>query len=78
MIHCEICYSLDTEDFLICDMCERQYCYDCSYIFTIHYQHQGSRCYICSEQKRRKPLTKEDIRDNKITLIECQPTEKKL
>lgn len=68
MIHCYICYQKTDEDFL-CDRCEQYYCEDCSYIFTIHYQHQGSRCYSCADQSRLKPLLESNIRDNKINLI---------
>ncbi len=45
------------------------YCEDCSYTFSIHYQHEGARCFRCSEQKRLKPLSKETIRDNKLKLF---------
>lgn len=72
MDHCEICYCIDIgklEDEAICDVCELRYCEDCSYMFTIHYQHYGHRCYLCSEQYRRVPLTKELVRDLKIKFI---------
>lgn len=62
---CYICYG-STDDYMICDRCEEHYCDDCSYTFTIHYQYQGSLCYNCSDQSRRKKLTRDIIRDNKI------------
>lgn len=74
--YCYICYSLDIDDFgcddedcYRCDMCEQFYCQDCSYTFGIYYQHEGPRCYRCADQSRRKNLTKEEIRDNRIKLI---------
>jgi hypothetical protein len=68
--HCHICYTTNVEpDIMVCDRCGEVYCEDCSYTFTIHYQHQGARCFWCSEQKRLKPLTKETIRDNKLKLF---------
>lgn len=63
--YCEICFSL-TEPEWICDTCERYYCEDCSYSFTIHYQFQGGRCYQCADQSRRTPLNNRDIRINQI------------
>lgn len=67
--HCYICGSLDVDkDITICDMCDELYCYDCSYTFTIHYQHQGSRCYSCADQRRRTPLNRRDSKINKILL----------
>jgi hypothetical protein len=69
-IHCHICYSLDIDEDFICDRCEEYYCEDCSYTFTIHYQYEGSLCYYCSDQKRRKPLTKELKRHLKIKYLE--------
>ena len=68
--HCYICFSDNVEpDIMICDTCENIYCEDCSYTFTLYYQHQGARCYWCSEQKRLKPLSKLDIRNNKLKLF---------
>lgn len=67
--YCHICYTTDVEDEFICDSCDNYYCEDCSYTFTLHYQFQGGRCYECSDQKRRKLLTKEMIRDNKIKFL---------
>ena len=67
MIHCYLCYAQTDDDF-ICDTCDNYYCEDCSYHFTIHYQFQGARFYICADQYHRK-ITKEEIRDNKIKLI---------
>lgn len=68
MIHCHICFQLTDEDFL-CDTCDEYYCEDCSYTFSLHYQHQGARCHWCSDQSRRKPIRKEEIRNNKLKLI---------
>ena len=68
MIHCYICFQ-QTEEDLLCDICDEYYCDDCSYTFSIHYQHQGVRCYSCADQSRRKKLTKEDIRNNKLKLL---------
>ena len=65
--HCHICYTTDVE--FKCDMCDKYYCEECSYTYTIHYQHQGGRCYWCSDQKRKKPLTIASIRENKLKLI---------
>lgn len=66
--HCHICYSTKVED-CVCDRCEQHYCYDCSYTFSPHYQYEGSLCYHCSDQRRREPLTKEIIRNNKMKFI---------
>ena len=67
---CHICLSdnifYEENEPLICDMCDEYYCEDCSYTFTIHYQHEGMRCYQCADQSRRKPLNK---RDSKIDYI---------
>jgi len=68
MIHCYICFGVTDEDFL-CDMCDEYYCEKCSYTFSLHYQHEGARCYYCADQNRRTKLTKEEIRDNKIKLL---------
>lgn len=65
--YCEICNGL-TEPEWICDTCERYYCEDCLYSFTIHYQFQGSRCYQCADQSRRTSLIP-DLRDNSIRYI---------
>lgn len=67
--YCYICYSDNTDGDFICDSCNEYYCEDCSYTFSIHYQHQGSRCYSCANQSRRKKLDKSIIRENKIKLI---------
>lgn len=68
--HCHICYTTNVEsDIMVCDICDEVYCEDCSYTFSIHYQHQGARCFWCSEQRRLKPLSKEIIRDNKLKLF---------
>jgi hypothetical protein len=68
MIHCHICFQVTDEDFL-CDTCDEYYCDECSYTFSLHYQHQGARCHWCSDQSRRRPITKEEIRNNKLKLI---------
>ena len=67
-LFCYICFQ-QTEEELLCDRCDNHYCEDCSYTFSIHYQHQGARCYSCADQSRLKPLTKQMIRDNKIKAI---------
>jgi hypothetical protein len=68
--HCHICYTANVEpDIMVCDICDGVYCEDCSYTFSIHYQHQGARCFRCSDQKRLKPLSMETIRDNKLKLF---------
>ena len=67
--HCYICYSDNTDDDFICDTCNEYYCEDCSYTFSLHYQHQGTRCYFCADQRRRKELDKSIIRENKIKLF---------
>lgn len=67
--HCYICYSSNVEpDIMVCDMCNEVYCDDCSYTFSLHYQHQGSRCYRCSDQSRRSKLDKRDVAINKVFL----------
>lgn len=65
--YCKICYN-NTEDFMLCDICNEHYCEECSYTYTLHYQFQGSRCYICSDQRRRSEIKKSEIRKNKIKL----------
>lgn len=40
-----------------------------SYTFTLHYQYEESLCHWCPDQKRRKPLTKDEIRANKLRQI---------
>lgn len=67
-VYCYICAE-ETEDFMLCDICENHYCGDCSYIFSLHYQFEGSRCYDCANQRRRKPLDKQKIRENKLKII---------
>lgn len=63
--YCYICFHITEPEFL-CDSCDRYYCEECSYAFTIHYQFQGARCYSCADQRRIKPLNKIELRDNKI------------
>jgi hypothetical protein len=63
--YCYICYNRTEPEFL-CDRCDRYYCEQCSYQFTLHYQHQGCRCYSCADQHRLNKLNKTEIRDNKI------------
>lgn len=60
---------MSVQDWAICDRCEEYYCEDCSYLYTIHYQFEGARCYWCAEQSRNKILTREIIRENKIKLF---------
>jgi len=72
--YCSICYAIDgdngnIEEWAICDICDEHYCEECSYTFGIHYQHQGARCYICADQSRRDPLSKEERRDRKANFI---------
>lgn len=67
--YCYICYSTQIEPEYVCDRCEKHYCWDCSYTFTIHYQYEGSLCHYCSDQRRRIPLTKDMKRNNKIKLV---------
>ncbi len=70
IIYCINCYTMDNVDpDFICDRCEGYYCSECSYSFTLHYQFQGSRCYLCADQSRRNALTLETKRENKIKLI---------
>lgn len=68
-IYCHLCYSTNVEEDQICDICGEYYCDDCSYTFSLHYQFQGSRCYLCADQRRLKKLTKVEIRQNKLKLI---------
>ena len=67
---CYICLSEDVwleDDYpLECDACGEIFCYDCSYTYTIHYKHEGSRCYQCADQYRRVPLNKRDFKINYI------------
>lgn len=68
IIYCGCCYSMESIDpeTDICDTCEDYYCEECSYTFSIHYQFQGARCYMCADQRRRNPLSKAEKRDNKL------------
>lgn len=66
--YCHICYS-ETEPEFICEICDEYYCDQCSYIYTIHYQYQGSLCYECSVQNRLNKLDKNKIRENKLNYI---------
>lgn len=68
MIHCYICYTENVHPEWICDMCEMHYCFDCSYTYSLHYQHECNRCYLCACQSRRNKLEKEIVRKNKINL----------
>lgn len=72
MIHCSRCYTMENidDENNICDICEEHYCEECSYTFSLHYQHQGSRCYLCADQQRRTKLELTTKRDNKIKLIQ--------
>lgn len=77
MKHCGRCYTMDVDEEFICDTCEEHYCEECSYTFTIHYQFQGSRCYLCADQFRRNKLELSTKRDNKIKLITFAKSESK-
>ena len=68
-MNCYICYSKNTDEDFICDRCDKYYCEDCSYTYSSHFQYEGSLCYWCSGQKRRKTLLKSDILNNKIKII---------
>ena len=69
MDYCYICYTENVDPEWICDICGENYCEDCSYTFSIHFQYQGSRCYLCSNQMRRNPLPPiEVLRERKINL----------
>lgn len=68
MNYCYICYGLSEED-LICEKCDRHYCHDCSYTFTLHYQFQGGQCYKCSEQPRITKLEASYIRENIMNIL---------
>jgi len=68
-LFCHICYTMNIDEKFICDRCKQHYCEECSYTFTYHFQYEGSLCYYCSNQPRRKPLLKDVVRDNKLKLI---------
>jgi hypothetical protein len=70
MLYCSICYSTNTDEDMVCESCDEYYCEDCSYTFSIHYQFQGAKCYVCADQRRRTPLSKELKRNNKIKIID--------
>ena len=63
--YCYICYGLTEPEFL-CDTCNRYYCEDCSYMFSLHYQFQGCRCYQCADQYKRIINHIKDSRSKKI------------
>lgn len=67
-IFCHICYS-ETSEELICDKCEKYYCEECSYTFTIHYQYEGSQCYYCSDQRRKNPVNMIQLRRENLVKI---------
>lgn len=67
-LHCYICSSLNTEEEMVCDICGQNYCEDCSYTFSIHYQFQGARCYSCADQRRRVPMSVREMKINSILL----------
>jgi len=69
MCHCYICYNRYIEEDSVCDICGNYYCEECSYIFSLHYPFQGSRCYLCADQRRLTTLTEDIKRNNKIKLI---------
>ena len=68
-IHCYICYTTNVDEEYVCDKCEEHYCEDCSCTYDIHTQCDSNLCYECSDQHRRKFLTRETIRENKLNLI---------
>ncbi len=68
-IHCHICYTTNVDEEYVCDKCEEHYCEDCSCTYNIHTQCDSNLCYECSDQHRRKSLTKQEIRDNKLLLL---------
>lgn len=68
-MYCIHCFSTSVEECDICDICECRYCYDCSYTYSLHYQFQGSRCYMCADQSRRTKLPLDDKRVNAIKLL---------
>lgn len=67
-LRCYICFNETDEEF-VCDRCGNYYCEECSYTFTIHYQYEGGLCYWCSDQKRKKPLIKSEVRERKLKYI---------
>jgi len=69
MIYCSICYSTNLDGDLICDTCDDIYCEDCSYTYTLHYQFEGCRCYVCADQSRLHNIYKKEIRNNKLKVI---------
>lgn len=64
MKFCSICFTDNVDPDMICDMCDEIYCEDCSYIFSLHYQFQGSRCYMCADQSRIIPLNRREVNLN--------------
>ena len=69
VIFCYICYSTNVEEDHICDRCEEHYCYDCSCTYDIHTQYDSNLCYHCACHYRRKSLTRDMIRENKINIL---------
>lgn len=69
MIYCYICYSTNVEEECVCENCEEYYCWDCSCTYNIHTQCDSNLCYQCANHYRRKSLTKDMIRENKINLL---------
>ncbi len=69
MIHCYICYSTNVEEECVCENCEEHYCWDCSCTYSIHTQCDSNLCYQCADHNRRKSLTRDMIRENKINLL---------
>ena len=71
--HCELCFVSDNitdEDLCKCDTCDRFYCEDCTYTFSLQYQFQGCRCYECSDHNRIKgKINFVKLRDNKLKVL---------
>ena len=68
VIFCYICYSTNVEEDHICDSCEEHYCYDCSCTYDIHTQ-CDNLCFECADHSRRKYLSKDMLRENKINIL---------
>lgn len=45
---CYICYSKKNLD--ICEICDKPYCENCSYIFKNQFSPMGNYCYKCIDQ----------------------------
>lgn len=62
--YCHIC-GAETDVEYLCDSCDNYYCDTCSYVFT-QFNSEGNYCHECANQPRRKKLTIDEIRDNKL------------